>query len=63
MNVFTKHNEAYQTSAAMKENKVHGVNTEVYTSPSEVYHIPDSAAMIESKENEAYGALTTIMET
>ena len=61
MNVFTKHNQAYQTSAAMKENKV---QAEVYTSPSEVYHIPDSAAMIESKENEAYGALANIiMET
>ena len=62
-----KHNETYQTSAAMiesKENKVYGVaNTEVFTSPNEAYHIPGSAAMIESKENEAYGALTTSMET
>ena len=33
--------------------------TEVFIKPNEAYHIPGSAAMIESKENEVYGALIT----
>jgi hypothetical protein len=63
--IFTKDNEAYQTTAAMiesKENEAYGA-AEVFTSPNEAYHIPGSAAIIEGKENEAYRALTTSVET
>ena len=35
-------------------------DAEVFTKPNEAYHIPGSADMIESKENEAYGAVAEV---
>ena len=56
-NVFTKPNEAYQTSAAIiksKENEVYeAADTEVFTKPNEAYHNPWQCSY---NENEAYGA-------
>ena len=66
-NVFTKPNEAYQTSGTVmiesKENEAYGAAVaEVFIKPNEAYQFPGSAAVTESKEYyEAYGANTEML--
>ena len=68
---YTEANEAYHMAsegsiAVTYEEIIHSSengqpdDTEVFTKPNEAYQIPGSADMIDSKENEAYGAVAEV---
>ena len=69
--LYTEANETYHMTNAgaitiAHEEIIHGSengqpdDTDVLTKPNEAYQIPGSAAVIDSKKNEAYGAVTEV---